>query len=204
MPPPPPKSVLFSLSGLILWVSEKCPIRYLLLHLRVRALSLSVSRKHHKQDRFRSSVGAKKGRKLRRRICRERPVQHIHTGCGCAGHNGFHLKAQPPTNPPKPCRSGSEATFITCIISPRATKWREWLCRRKEGWGEGILAEPHNGLRAAPQCLTSGFSFSRHCLRGSSFNSGLFETDKHALQSNRSHQCLDEVRVFWALAHVNW
>lgn len=104
-------------------------------------LSLPVSRKHHKQDRFRSSVGAIKGRKLCRRICRERPVQHIHTWGGGGGGSGF-LKAQPPTNPPKPpdhrCRSGSEATFITCIMSPRASKWRKWLCRRKrkEGWGE--------------------------------------------------------------------
>lgn len=94
--PPPPKSVLFALSGLILWVSEKCPIRYLLLHLRVRSLSLSVSRKHHKQDRFRSSVGAIKGRKLRRRICRERPVQHIHTW------RGERLPSESTTPPPTP------------------------------------------------------------------------------------------------------
>lgn len=72
------KSVLFSMSGLIPWVSEKYSIQCRIL-FSPSMYSLSLQEAPQTWAGFRSSVGAIKGRKLRRRICREHPVQHIHT-----------------------------------------------------------------------------------------------------------------------------
>lgn len=104
-------------------------------------------------DGFRSLVGAVKGRKLRRRIRRERPL--LWEQCSAHPHVKEKLPSEsttPSLPPPRTSRSQVQvwtwSHLHPCIFSPPALKWQEWLCRVRSDDRKEFQRKPHYGLRA--------------------------------------------------------